>query len=129
MSMGINAKLGLCVLLAMMMTGVQAESAPGDRGVGQHGPWSLDDGFAEVSNGVPGFGGAFYDEHDQLNVYMLDSSRQAEADLEAELNDQFGPGRGRGTGPGAGMRAVGSGPGGDRRHQHAHHRDRCGARL
>ncbi len=50
--------------------------------------WSIDKKFVEVAQEVPGFGGAFYDENGDINVYLLNSSKKEQA--KAALSAVFG---------------------------------------
>lgn len=57
--------------------------------------WTLDSQFVEVSRSVPGFGGAFYDEEGNVNVYLVGASEKSnrtavKADIANALVDVFG---------------------------------------
>ena len=74
--------------------GQALEAAP----PGPRAPRTLDDALAEVAQDVPGFGGMFYDERGDLNVYLLDPGQQVPA--ETSIASVFGPGvaaKGRST--------------------------------
>jgi hypothetical protein len=72
------------VLLLTHSTPAEAELDPGIVGGTLQGalpqgdePKTLDDLFETLARDIPGFGGMFYDEAGNLNVYLLDTSQRA----------------------------------------------------